>query len=192
MSAISGDPPVSPRFRFVCLAGLLACILPAATAELAAEDVAAADEPPVDQAEETPPKKLYTGKVVFLADALQRRGVDTYDETGRHVVLETDSGELIPILADWRGRAFYQDEKLRDRRVELIGFYRSGLPYLNVIAVYTFDDQGERMYTDYWCDICSIPMYEIQPCECCQGDVRLRFQKQDLPDYIVDDAGPAE
>lgn len=183
---------MSPRFRFVGLACLLACILPAATADLTADDEAAAEQPPVAEAEETPPKKLYAGKVVFLADALKRRGVDTYDETGRHIVLETESGELIPILADWRGRAFYQDEQLRDRRVELIGFHRPGLPYLNVIAVYTFDDQGERMYTDYWCDICSIPMYEIQPCECCQGDVRLRFQQQDLPDYIVDDAGPAE
>ena len=180
-----------PRLRFVCLACLLASVLPAATADLAADD-AAAEQPPAAQSDETPPKKLFAGKVVFLADALQRRGVDTYEETGRHIVLETESGELVPILADWRGRAFYQDAKLRDRRVELIGFHRRGLPYLNVIAVYTFDDQGRRMYTDYWCDICSIPMYEIQPCECCQGDVRLRFQPQDLPEYIVDEAGPVE
>ena len=70
--------------------------------------------------------------------------------------------------------------------VELIGFKRPGLPYLNVIAVYTFNEDNERMYTDYWCDICSIPMYMIQPCDCCQGDIRLRFQQQDLPDYIED------
>lgn len=132
----------------------------------------------------SPPKELFRGEVVFLREALERRGIRTADETGRHVVLETTSGELIPILADWRGRAFYQDETLRHRKVELIGFRHPGVPYLNVIAVYTFGEEGERLYTDYWCDVCSIPMYEIQPCECCQGPVRLRFQKQDLPDYV--------
>ncbi len=166
---------------------LLGCIL-AGLLMVAPAVISADDEPPEPasepQAEESPPKQLFAGKVVFLADALGRRGIDTYDETGGHVVLETDSGELIPILSDWRGRAFYQDAQLRDRPVELIGFRRSGLPYLSVIAVYTFNEQGDRMYTDYWCDICSIPMYEIQPCECCQGDVRLRFQKHSLPDYV--------
>jgi len=151
-------------------AHLLAGDAPAATTETAGD--------------ETPPKELFSGQVVLLSDALQKRGIETYDESGNHVVLETDGGDLIPILADWRGRAFYQDENLRNRKVELIAFRRPGLPYLNVIAVYTFDEQGERMYTDYWCDVCSIPMYQIQPCECCQGPVRLRFQKQDLPDYI--------
>lgn len=139
---------------------------------------------PIGEGDESPASQLFRGQVVLLADALKKRGVETHEETGNHVVLETESGELIPILADWRGRAFYQDENLRNRPVELIAFRRAGLPYLNVIAVYTFDEQGERMYTDYWCDICSIPMYQIQPCECCQGEVRLRFQKQDLPDYI--------
>ena len=54
--------------------------------------------------------------------------------------------------------------------------------------VFTFDEDGVRQYTDYWCDVCSIPMYEIKPCECCQGDIRLRFQPQDLPDYLKLDA----
>jgi hypothetical protein len=50
--------------------------------------------------------------------------------------------------------------------------------------VFTFDKQGQRQYTDYYCDTCAFPMYEIKPCECCQGPVRLRFQPRDLPDYI--------
>jgi hypothetical protein len=132
----------------------------------------------------TPAPQLFSGRVVYLKDALARRDIETAAETAEHVVLETESGEIIPILADWRGRAFYQDEQLRDRKVDLIGFRHSGVPYLNVIAVYTFNEAGERAYTDYWCDICSIPMYEIQACECCQGPIRLRFQVQDLPDYI--------
>jgi len=162
--------------------GLLTCFLLTACAwQVVGDDQTPTKSEPAAQ----PLKELFTGRVVFLEDALKKRDIDSYEETGKHVVLETDGGELIPILADWRGRAFYQDERLRNRKVELIGFRRPGLPYLNVMAVYTFDVEGERMYTDYWCDICSIPMYQIQPCDCCQGEVRLRFQKQDLPDYIV-------
>jgi hypothetical protein len=135
-------------------------------------------------AEATPEKQLFKGKVVKVAEALKRRGVKAYpEELKNQVALETAT-ELIPILPDWRGRAFYQDERLRDRDVELIGFRRKGLPYLNVLSVYTFDVRGRRQYTDYWCDICSIPMYEIKPCDCCQQEIRLRFEPQDLPEDV--------
>ncbi len=143
-----------------------------------------ADEPPAAQetAETKPPKELFRGQVVLISDHLQKRGLKAYpEELKGQVALETPGGELLPILPDWRGRAFYQDERLRHRKVELIGFRRPGLPYLQVLTVYTFDKQGERQYTDYWCDICSIPMYEIKPCDCCQQDIRLRFQPQELP-----------
>ena len=131
------------------------------------------------------PKKLFKGKVVKAHEALKRRGVKAYpEELKDQVVLETKD-ELIPILPDWRGRAFFQDERLRGREVELVGFRRVGLPYLNVLSVYTFDDKGRRQYTDYWCDICSIPMYELKPCDCCQEEIRLRFERQELPKDIA-------
>ena len=57
---------------------------------------------------------------------------------------------------------------------------------LQVLMVFTFDDKGQRMYTDYWCDICSIPMYEIKPCDCCQQPIRLRFRIQELPKDVVE------
>ncbi|MEI8382006.1 MAG: hypothetical protein WCJ09_17885 [Planctomycetota bacterium] len=129
----------------------------------------------------TPPRQLFKGKVVRTADALKRRGVKVYaDDLKNQVALETPAGELLPILPDWRGRAFHQDERLRERDVELVGFRREGLPYLNILSVYTFDEKRVRHYTDYWCDICSIPMYEIKPCDCCQQEIRLRFQPQDV------------
>jgi hypothetical protein len=141
-----------------------------------------------DETTKTPnaevPKELFTGKVVLLGEALKRKGVNAYEEMKDQVALETPEGKLIPIVADWRGRAFFQDKRLRGRKVELVGMRRPGVPYLQVLMVFTFDKEGQRMYTDYWCDICSIPMYEIKPCDCCQGDIRLRFEPQDLPDYI--------
>ena len=154
---------------------------PPKSAKVAGEQPAAADSPK----EPAPAKKLFKGRVVKTHDALQRRGVKAYpEELKNQVALETKD-ELIPILPDWRGRAFYQDERLRDRDVELIGFRRAGLPYLNVLAIYTFDDKGRRHYTDYWCDICSIPMYELKPCDCCQEEIRLRSEPQELPKDIA-------
>ncbi len=129
-------------------------------------------------------KELFSGKVVFVQDALKRRGVKAYDEFKSQVALETDDGELIPIVPDWRGRAFYQDERLRDRRVELVGTRKKAAPYLQVLMIFVFDDAGTRQYMDYWCDICSIPMYEIKPCDCCQAENRFRTQPQELPSFV--------
>ena len=152
-----------------------------------------ADEPPVRKADSAGatnltkidlPKELFAGKVVMLLDALKRHGIKSYDEVKAQVVLETDDGELIPILPDWRGRAFFQDERLRNRRVELVGVRRPKVPYLQVLNVFTFNAKNERQDTDYWCDICAIPMYEIKECECCQGPIHLRFRPSKLPSYL--------
>ncbi len=139
-----------------------------------------------DQSEEQDKahKELLTGQVKFLGPALRARGVKAYDEMDKQVVLIAENGDLVPLVADWRGRAFYQDERLRDRKVQLVVRRRPDNPYAQVLIVYTFDEKGERKYTDYWCDICSIPMYEIKECECCQGPIRLRFEGRPLPSYL--------
>lgn len=129
-------------------------------------------------------KELFSGKVVLLVDALKRRGIKANSEMKDQVALETSSGELWPIVSDWRGRAFFQDERLRNRPVDLVVRRHAGVPYLQVLMIFTFNARGEREYTDYWCDICSIPMYEIKACDCCQAPIRLRFQKQTLPAYL--------
>ena len=141
-------------------------------------------EPATDPAKPEVAKELVSGKVVMLVDALKRRGIKANSEMKDQVALETAAGDLWPIVSDWRGRAFFQDERLRNRPVDLVVRRHPGVPYLQVLMIFTFNEQGEREYMDYWCDICSIPMYEIKPCDCCQAPIRLRFQKQDLPAYI--------
>jgi hypothetical protein len=42
--------------------------------------------------------------------------------------------------------------------------------------VYAIKPDG-KYQVDYWCDVCSIAMYELKPCECCQGPTRLREWK---------------
>ncbi len=141
------------------------------------------DAKDVDRLEETR-KELVSGKVVLLQDALKRRGVKAFDEFKSQAVLETDAGELLPIVPDWRGRAFFQDERLRDRQVDLVATRQKAAPYVQVLMVFLFDEKGTRHYMDYWCDVCSIPMYEIKPCDCCQAEIRLRLQRQDLPTFV--------
>ena len=133
---------------------------------------------------EKPVKKLFRGKVHLLKDVLDQLGIESRPEAAKQVVLVTDENRMFPLLSDWRGRAFYQDKKLRDRTVELVCQQYKDIPYLQVLMIYTFNKQGERQYTDYWCDICAIPMYEIKPCDCCQGPIELRFQVQDLPSFV--------
>lgn len=129
-------------------------------------------------------KELFSGKVVLLQEVLKRRGVKSFEEFQSQVVLETNDGELIPIVPDWRGRAFFQDERLRERRVDLVGTRTKAAPYLQVLMIFLFDEKGTRQYMDYWCDVCSIPMYEIKPCDCCQAEIRFRLQPQELPSFV--------
>lgn len=156
---------------------------PSATEGAKSEKKAApADAEKKVEEEEEPVKAIVSGKVIFLADALKKRGVKNYAEDIKNqVVLLTNSGEIIPITPDWRGRAFYQDERLRDRNVDLVVNRREGVPWVQVLSIYVFDEKGARQIMDYWCDICAIPMYEIKECECCQGPIRLRLRPQELP-----------
>jgi hypothetical protein len=159
------------------------------SAPLANEEPSKPSEPttplePVAKDKDDASKQLFSGKVVILQDALKRRGVKAFDEFKSQVVLETDDGELIPIVPDWRGRALFQDERLRDRRVDLVGARKKGVPYLQVLMIFVVDEKGTRQYMDYWCDVCSIAMYEIKPCDCCQADIRLRLQPQELPGFV--------
>ncbi len=154
-------------------------------AEAPAKPPATSERKPAEKPAEVIVKQLVSGRVVLLSKVLKERDIEHYgDEIRGQVVLETREGELLPIVPDWRGRAFFQDERLRDRPVDLLVQRRPKSPYLQVLSIYTFDDAGARQLTDYWCDICSIPMYEIKDCECCQGPIRLRFQKKDPPKVV--------
>jgi hypothetical protein len=150
-------------------------------------------KPSVEKSSEKvePRRELFSGKVVLLQDALKRRGIKVAEEMKLQAVLEKKSGELVPIAADWRGRAFFQDKKLRDRPVEIVGYRQPGIPYLQALIVYFPNRKGEREEFDYWCDICAIPMYEIKDCECCQGPSRHRSRPAELPAYLSEQGAAA-
>jgi hypothetical protein len=122
------------------------------------------------------------GKVVWLADAMRERlEVKFDDDTPNPAALETDDGRLVPLLKDTRGRAFYQDPRLRGRSMELVVRQWPGVPYVQVVNVYSIKD-GKRYKVDYWCDVCAISTYDMRPCPCCQdvfGPMRLREEPVD-------------
>lgn len=118
------------------------------------------------------------GRVVWLGEALERlHGVKTVPEAAeRALVLEADDGTLTPLVEDVRGRAFRADKRLRGIEVELLGRQHRGSNMLQVIQVFAIKPDG-KYELDYWCEVCAIAMFELKPCDCCQGATELRERK---------------
>ncbi len=123
---------------------------------------------------------LLTGRVIWFGEGLNRRlGIRVVPDAQQRVLaLETDDGQLIPLIEDLRTRAFRRDERLRAMHIELRVRHYRATPALQILGVYELTDGG-KYEVDYWCDVCSIPMYETGPCACCQQENRLRKRKVD-------------
>ena len=140
------------------------------------------DPDPAEPGKEAPApvssKQTLKGRVVFLAEAIERRfGIKSVAEAKlRTLAMECRDGRLIPLVEDLRGRAFRIDPRLRAfDEVELLVQRHPLSPAAQVIRLYARRD-GERVEVDYWCEICSIAMFELKACDCCQGDIELRLR----------------
>jgi len=142
--------------------------------------IASADEElPAAENDEAPNPEFVVqsvhGKVVWYELALEQRlGVKSVvDQELMHLALQSQDGELIPLIEDLRGHAFRTDPRLRQMEVELLVRRYRITSGLQVLKVHEIRDR-EKLRIDYWCDICSIAMFETGPCSCCQEDNRLR------------------
>ncbi len=115
------------------------------------------------------------GRVVWLAEAMKRRyGIDSDDDAAHsNIAIETTDGRLCPLVKDFNARGFWLDERLRAMEGEYVVRRYEKSPAVQLVRWYAVR-QGRRYEVDYWCDICSIPMYELKTCDCCQGEIRLR------------------
>ena len=115
------------------------------------------------------------GRVVWLHEVLKRRyGIGTVPEAAQRILaLETPQGQLFPIVEDIRGRAFRKDPRLRKLDCELLVRQLKNSSMIQIIRVYAHE-KGKKVEVDYWCEICAIAMYELKPCDCCQGAIELR------------------
>ena len=168
------------RLHFAAICFAVAC-----SSTLLAED---ASDSPEDASAWTEPLR---GRVVYMAEALERlHGIKSVVEAKENtLVLETPGGELYPLVEDKRGHAFRLDKRLMGKPMELFVRRRKSIPALQVIRVNTVE-KGERFRVDYWCDICAIEMYELKPCDCCQGPIRLRKRKLDKNGDPLPEQGP--
>jgi hypothetical protein len=140
--------------------------------------------PMVGLAQETPANsakfELQTlrGRVVWMSEALAKQfGIKEVPEVAeRLLALRTSDGALHPLVEDVRGRAFRRDPRFRDLEVELLARKYKGSPLLQVVQVFELQKDG-KYELDYWCEICSIAMFELKDCECCQGPIELRRRK---------------
>jgi len=142
---------------------------------------------PPTAAKEKPPKrpfqtKVVRGRVVWLAEALERRyGIQSVaDAAHRVLAVETPQGKLRLLLEDARGHAFRVDERLRQMDLKLLVREYESSPVLQVVRVFEVLD-GADFEIDYWCQICAIAMYELKACDCCQGPIELRKRRQEVP-----------
>lgn len=174
------------RLNRVEQVGARALALLGVTAALGVVVTFAAETKPVEKAKTaTEIKELIRGRVVNLTPLFEGRFDTKVDkEMAALYGVVTDEGRVYPILREQRGRAFYQDERLREEPIDLYVRRFEGSSFVQVLLVYRLRE-GKRFALDYWCDVCSISMYWIQPCECCQGSIRLREQSVTrLPDFI--------
>lgn len=118
------------------------------------------------------------GKVVPLGSALKSLGVDVKPDPEpltREIVLLADDRSITPLFRDDASRAFFLDERMRDRRVEIRGRRFPGVPYLQV-STYQVEIDGRFQTPEYFCTVCSITELYPQTCPCCQGPMELRWK----------------
>ena len=119
--------------------------------------------------------KTLRGRFVWMNEALHRRhGVQTPIDLRESIPsIEMKTGELVPLIEDKRGGSFRRDQRLREMDLELELRFHRGSPMGQIVHLYQHE-KGKRYVIDYWCDICSITMFEFGPCDCCQDQNRLR------------------
>ena len=183
---IPREPLARPTCRSTAIVSALCwCAILSVTASCssATETVQPDLETAVDSAPEVLEHRTESlrGQVVWLADALERLlGVKTVPEARERVLaLETVEGEIHPIVEDLRGGSFRIDRRLRQMNVELLVRRHRRLPMIQIIRIHEVTEDGIFL-VDYWCDVCSIVMFEDGPCSCCQDRNRLR--KRRLPE----------
>ena len=132
-------------------------------------------EAPPGQAKAAPTKnEAFKGKVVRLADFVEKHGSKLDPEAAPHWLgLSTDDGKVYPLIEDDGGRMFFKDAKLLNRPMRLTGRLLPGSQLLQVVEVHSYlDGQLHEVY--YWCDVCSIKRFEKKKCDCCGGPMELR------------------
>lgn len=128
-------------------------------------------------AESAPPTAKtdeFNGKVVLLADALEKADVKLdKDAAPFWLALQGDDGKTHPLIKDAGSRMFFKDEKLRNRPMRITGRLVGDARLLQVLTVRSLV-KGQLHEPYYWCDICKIKRFEPNNCDCCGDPLEFR------------------
>ncbi|MBX9653030.1 hypothetical protein K2Y11_05355 [bacterium] len=115
------------------------------------------------------------GQAVLYGHALRKRlKLELVDDSlDKVVAYETKDGRLIPILPTEAGLFFLRDERVRNKPMRIAARLHENESALEVITFHSLVD-GKPNEIYYWCEICSIQMYHLKDCDCCQGPIELR------------------
>ncbi len=109
------------------------------------------------------------GRIVNLAEAVQAQA-KLEAERGTIYCLKTAEGKLHPILPTDTAAAIYDDERFRQRELQITGRTFAEIPFLEVIKLQSV--KWGRVYNlFYFCQVCNITTHKPGPCECCQDPV---------------------
>lgn len=116
----------------------------------------------------------YAGKVVSLADVLDKQGVKLdRDAMPFALALVTVDGRTFPLVKDAGSRMFFKDKALLNRSMRLAGRLVGDGKMLQVLSVRSVVD-GRLHEPYYWCDICKIKRFEPNDCDCCGAPLEFR------------------
>src|SRR5205085_8542780 len=122
--------------------------------------------------EEPAKTKEFAGKVVTLAERLEKDGVKL-DRDAATLALAGDDGHVYPLVKDAGSRMFFKDKQLLNRPMRLSGRLVADGKMLQVLAVRSVVN-GKLNEPYYWCDICKIQRFEPNDCDCCGAPLEFR------------------
>lgn len=111
------------------------------------------------------------GRVVNLANVMAEKYQATLmPERAVLYCLKTAEGKFHPFLPTDLAAAIYDDERFRQRELQVTARTFTDFPFIEVIKLQSV--KWGRVYDLYYfCNVCNISTHKPGPCECCQDPV---------------------
>jgi hypothetical protein len=130
---------------------------------------------PETAAPATPEEATLSGTVVALTEALKSTRMTA--DAGQ-VVRRGRDGTIIPLLSDEASRALFQDQRLRNRPIEIRARRYPEIPFLRVLS-FKVEERGRWRTPESYRGIRAISLRGPQLCPYCQGPIVLRMKPED-------------
>ena len=111
------------------------------------------------------------GRVVNLAEVmLQKYQATLVNERAVLYCLKTADNKFYPFLPTDMAAAIYDDERFRQRELQVTARSFTDFPFIEVIKLQSIK-WGRVFDLYYFCNVCNISTHKPGPCECCQDPV---------------------